>query len=145
MRLSPVAHTILTPSFILAGDRPSQCEHCQWILAVCHKLMRCPHLPTIRDDIFGNEDVMESFWFHSQLIIKLLGESDFYQKINFPFLTWKVFYCWFYWWYNVCDCFTVLCFLAYISVLYFTWCNYEFLIGCMTPNSPCLLFALGDH
>ena len=62
-----IAHTFLTHSFILAGDCPPQCEHCQRILTARHIFMRCPHLQTVRHDLFENDNVMESFQFHPQL------------------------------------------------------------------------------
>ena len=55
-----IGHTFLTDSFILAGDHPPPCEHCQCILTVHHILERYPYLQPIRDDVFGNEGVMES-------------------------------------------------------------------------------------
>ena len=76
-----IGHTFLTYSFILARDHPPQCEHCRCILTVRHILVRCPHLLTIRDDIFGNEDVMESFRFCPQLIIKFVKETGLKKKL----------------------------------------------------------------
>ena len=66
-----IGHTFLTDTFILAGDHAPQCEHCQCILTVCHILVRSPHLKLVRDGVFGNEGVMETFRFHPQLIINL--------------------------------------------------------------------------
>ena len=69
-------YTFLTHSFILAGECPRQCEHSQCVLTVSHILMRCPHLKPVRDGVFRNEGVMESFRFHSQLIITFLREIE---------------------------------------------------------------------
>ena len=60
---------------------------CQCILTVYHILARFPHLPPVTDDVFWNENVMESFRFHPELIIQIIfSETAFYQKFIFRFL-----------------------------------------------------------
>jgi len=75
-----IGHTYLTHSFILKKDPPPQCEHCQCTLTVRHILVECGHLKSMRKDIFGKRNVMESFRFHPCLILKFLRESGFYCK-----------------------------------------------------------------
>ena len=60
-RVSP---THLTHSYIGRNDRSPQCEHCHCILK----------------DIFGKENVMESFRFHPTLILLYLKQCQFYNK-----------------------------------------------------------------
>ena len=86
-RRSRIGHTFLTHSFILAGDCPPQCEHCQCKLAACHILVRCPHLRPVRDGVFGNEAVIESFRFHPQTHYTKLEGNQFLPEIHFSFLT----------------------------------------------------------
>ena len=61
---SHIDRMFLRQSLNLAEDNPPQCEHCHCILTVHHILGRCPHLQLIRDDVFGNDDVIELFRFH---------------------------------------------------------------------------------
>ena len=56
-----LCHTSIDDSFILARDRPLRCGNCQCILTVRHILVRYPHLQPVRDDVFRNECVMNSF------------------------------------------------------------------------------------
>ena len=57
---SRIGHTFLAHSFILTGDHQPPYEYCQCILTVRHILLKCLHLQPVRDDVFGNECVMES-------------------------------------------------------------------------------------
>ena len=85
MRLSSV-----TPLLVM----PSWCIVLFWLRTVCisvstakciptlhHILVRCPHLQPYRDNEYGNDGVVESFWFYPQLIINLFGETGFYTKL----------------------------------------------------------------
>ena len=76
MRLSSV---LVIHSWVLFWlvQSASVCTLPVCILTVHHILVRCPHLQPLRDDVFVNEGVMESFRFHPQLIIKLFRETDF--------------------------------------------------------------------
>ena len=114
----PVLVIILSwHSFILVGDRPPQCKHWQWVI-----FLWGPHLQPVRDNVFRNESVMESFRFHPQLIIKFLRETVFYQKFIFHFLL-EVFYWWFYLSYTTCDFTTVACPFGMHFCALLTWCN----------------------
>ena len=53
-------------------------------------LVRCPHPQPGKDDIFGNEGVMETFRFHLQLIIAILRETGFYTHKRKPFFIFNV-------------------------------------------------------
>ena len=69
-----IGHTHLTHSYILRKDPAPQCEDCQYILTVQHILVECNHVAEKRKDIFGKRNVMESFRFHSTLILLYLKE-----------------------------------------------------------------------
>ena len=60
-----IGHTHLIHSYILKKDPPPRCEHCQDILTVRHILVECNHLV----------DVVESFKFHPELILKFGGSE----------------------------------------------------------------------
>jgi hypothetical protein len=75
-----IGHSYLTHSFILKKDPPPQCDHCQCTLTVRHILVECNHLKPTRKYIFGRQNVVESFRFHPQLILKFLRETGFYYK-----------------------------------------------------------------
>ena len=64
-----IGHTHLTHSYILRKDPPPHCEHWQCILTVSHILVECNNVSQKRKDIFGRRDVVESFRFHSTLIL----------------------------------------------------------------------------
>ena len=68
-----IGHTHLTHSYILRKDPPPVCEHCQCILTVRHILVECNHFAQERKDIFGRNDVVESFRFHPTLIVLFLS------------------------------------------------------------------------
>ena len=50
------------------------------ILTVRHILVECNHFAEERKDIFGRRDVVESFRFHSTLIVMFLKQIEFYYK-----------------------------------------------------------------
>ena len=75
-----IDHTHLTHSYILKMDPPPQCEHCQCILTVRDILVGCNHLARTRNDIFGRCCVVESFKFHSELILIFKRDSEFYSN-----------------------------------------------------------------
>jgi len=77
---SRIGHTYLTHSFIFNKEEPPVCDHCQCILTVRHILVDCPHFQPVRDNIFGNVGVVESFRFHPQLVLKFLKEIGLYHK-----------------------------------------------------------------
>ena len=87
LRLSSVAPILVTYSWhidlFLVRDHLPKCENCWCILPVCHISVRCPHLQVqpVRDDVFGNEGVKESFQFQSWLNSKFFWETGSYQKL----------------------------------------------------------------
>ena len=62
-------YTYMAHSYILKRDPPPQCEHCQCILTVRHILVECNHLAQTRNYIFFRCAVVESFQFHSELVL----------------------------------------------------------------------------
>ena len=47
-----IGHTRLTHSYLMAGERPPYCNHCQVPLTVRHLLIECPNLIPLRRRFF---------------------------------------------------------------------------------------------
>ena len=69
---------VLTHSYILKKDPPSQYEHCHCILTARHIFVECSHFTQTREDIFRRRNVVESFGL--SLVLSCLKECQFYSK-----------------------------------------------------------------
>ena len=76
-----IGHTHLTNSYIFKNDPSPQCEHSQCILTVHNILVECNNNAQ-RKDIFGRRDVIESFRFHSTLILLFFKQIKLYYKFK---------------------------------------------------------------
>ena len=75
-----IGHKYLTHSYILRKDPPPLCEHCQCILTVHQILVECNDFARERKYIFDRRDVVESFRFHTTVIVLFLKQIEFYFK-----------------------------------------------------------------